>query len=464
MRPIIEMISIEILGNRMYDMKLLIGALLASVAFIWGLPLLTISDNSASLPWMIRQQALLLSGLLSFAMLSLVMFLATRPVWLETPLGGMDRIYRSHKWAGILGVSFAVVHWLVEEVVGDILKVTIGRAGRVPKEQFTGVFEVLRDLAKDMGEWAFYLVLLMLVITLWQRFPYRPWRMLHRIMPVLYLMLLLHAVMLAPSVYWQQPVGLWLVLLGCIGAYGAGVALLGRIGRTRQISGQVTAIEQSAADILAVCCQLDSRWPGHRPGQFAFVTFDDREGAHPYTIASADRGDGCVEFQIKALGDDTRNLGQRLAVGQRVRVEGPYGRFELGRQNAQARQVWIAGGIGLTPFLAWLDALELGAAPLTADLHYCTRDRENDPWVERLKARCVALPGIRLHIYGDRQGEVLSAAACVATPVDAAQAAGGHRTEIWFCGPQGLAAKLKQGFREIGAGPYQFHQEAFVMR
>ena len=36
------------------------------------------------------------------------MTLATRPVWLERPLGGMDRVYRLHKWSGILAVGFAV--------------------------------------------------------------------------------------------------------------------------------------------------------------------------------------------------------------------------------------------------------------------------------------------------------------------------------------------------------------------
>jgi predicted ferric reductase len=134
-------------------------------------------------------------------------------------------------------VSFAVVHWLVEEVVGDILKAMVGREGRIPKEQFTGFLEVMRDLAKDMGEWAFYLVLAMLVITLWKRFPYKTWRVVHQAMPVLYLMLALHAAMLAPTDYWTQPVGILFALLGAAGIYGALYSLVGRIGRKRQATG-----------------------------------------------------------------------------------------------------------------------------------------------------------------------------------------------------------------------------------
>jgi predicted ferric reductase len=440
-------------------MKVLLASLTAIVALAWGWYLVATGGAAGgTLPWIVRQEVLYLSGLLSIAMMSLTMFLSTRPGWLETPLGGMDRVYRAHKWAGILGLGFAVVHWLTEEIVGDILKATVGREGRIPKEQFTGFLEVLRDLAKDMGEWAFYAVLAMLVITLWRRFPYKPWRVLHQAMPVLYLMLALHAAMLAPTDYWTQPVGILLGVLGAAGVYGAVFSLVGRIGRARQAGGTVIAVEQPAPDVVAVTCQLDNRWRGHRAGQFAFITFDEKEGAHPFTIASADRGDRIIKFQIKALGDYTRTLSLRLQAGHAVKVEGPYGRFDMARQDAQARQVWIAGGIGVTPFLAWLDSLRQTRSEVSADLHYCTRDRGSDPFVAHLQASCAALPGIRLHVHGAQQGETLSAADVAAPPADP------RRSEVWFCGPQGLAEKLKRELADIGQCQLSFHQEAFEMR
>ena len=94
-----------------------------------------------------------------------------------------------------------------------------------------------------------------------------------------------------------------------------------------------------------------ARPPG---GTVRLVRFDRREGAHPYTIASAPRPDGAIRFEIKALGDYTSRLPARCA-GQPVEVEGP-GCFQLDA-DAGAPQVWVAGGIGVTPFLAWLDTL-----------------------------------------------------------------------------------------------------------
>jgi predicted ferric reductase len=206
-----------------------------------------------------------------------------------------------------------------------------------------------------------------------------------------------------------------------------------------------------------VRCRLDRGWHGHRPGQFAFVTFDDidnKEGAHPFTIASADHGDRVVSFQIKALGDFTSSLAVRLQPGQKVRVEGPYGRFDLARCNPRARQIWIAGGIGVTPFLAWLESLQADPdkAPV-AELHYCTRDQVTDAFVPELESLCAKLPRIQLHIHGARQGAALQSAA-LGEPKGA---------EIWFCGPSGLAEALRKGLHAMGGQP-RFHQEAFEMR
>lgn len=435
-------------------MKTLLVSLSALVAIVWGFDVLNAPSPAGVHPlWAARQEALYLSGLLSIAMMSLAMLLATRPVWLEAPLGGMDRVYRTHKWAGILAVSFASVHWLIE-MSSDILKATIGRTGRVPKENLSSFLDAMRDLGEDMGEWAIYALLAMLVITLWKKFPYRAWHFLHRAMPVIFLMLAFHAAMLAPHAYWMQPAGALLAILLTVGVYGAIRSLLGGIGRTRETAGEIISVEHPSPDITSVQCRLDQAWRGHRPGQFAFVTFDGSEGAHPFTIASADHGDRTISFQIKALGDYTGKLATRLQPGQTVRVEGPYGRFDIARRNPRARQIWIAGGIGVTPFLAWLDALQDNPHnALPADLHYCTRDQATDAFVPRLEALCAALPDIRLHIHGARQGATLSAASLGEA----------KNAEIWFCGPSGLADALRNGLRTLGWRP-RFHQEAFEMR
>ena len=413
---------------------------------------------TASLPWAIYDNGLYLSGLLSISLMSVTMMLSTRPAWLEARLNGLDQIYRLHKWAGILAVGFAVLHWLIE-MGDDLIKSMFGRVGRSPEQDFSAFIDMMRGGAEAVGEWAIYLVFAMLVLTLWKRFPYKLWRYLHRAMPVIYLLLVFHAVWLAPLAWWQQPVGLLMALLLTGGSLASILSLRGKVGQSRQVQGTIDTISTPAKGVTEVGCQLGKRWKGHRAGQFAFVTFDSFEGAHPFTIASSDQGNGQVTFQIKALGDYTKGLDHKLKIGQSVTVEGPYGRFNFKRRKPNAEQIWIAGGIGITPFLAWLEELQNQPDLMTAaQIHYCTRNRATDPFVTRLQKVCTRLAGIQLHIHGSNQGEKLTADQLIT------QHSKKGAMEVWFCGPTAWAKILEKELRERLEGPLLFRQEAFELR
>lgn len=433
--------------------------LIAVILLSWSAALAVTGPGTASIAWAVHDQALYLSGLLAIGLMSFAMVLATRPAWLEKPLGGMDRIYRTHKWSAILAVGFATLHWLVE-MSDDVVKSLVGRAGRVPEQHYNGLIDNLRDAAEEFGEFAIYVVIAMVVLALWKRFPYKFWRHIHRAMPALYLLLAFHAAMLAPTRYWSQPIGIVLAFMLTAGSIAAGLSLTGRIGRSRQARGTVLSVASPTPDITEISCRLEGPWRGHRAGQFAFVRFDRFEGAHPFTIASADRGDRSVRFEIKALGDYTRGLSTRVHMGQSVTVEGPYGRFELDRRDAKARQIWIAGGIGITPFIAWLEALRGNpdAAPV-AELHYSTRDAERDPFVARLQSLCATLPRITLTVHDSSKPDgSLTAERLAAVHGDA------KRTEVWFCGPSAFGQQLRSGLARSWGRRLRFHQEAFDMR
>lgn len=442
-------------------MKTILAAFLASIALIWGWHVL----YANALPpgdtlWLIRQEGLYFTGLLSISLMSLVMILATRPVWLEAPLGGMDRVYRLHKWAGMLAIGFAATHWLLE-MSSDLIKASIGKGGRPSKADFAGITgSFLRHLAENLGEWVIYAILIMLVLTLWKQFPYKFWHWLHKGMPVLYLILVFHTAVLTPAGYWGSPIGALLATLLIGGTSASIMSLSGHIGRRRKVEASIVTIEQPSPDVTQVTCQLGKDWVGHQPGQFAFATFNRLEGAHPFTIASADRGDGRVVFQIKALGDYTKGLAHRLSVGQRITVEGPYGRFDFRRGSPRVRQVWIAGGIGITPFMAWLEFLHDNPTqdmPETV-LHYSTRNASIDPFVLQLEHLCAKLPRVKLRIHDTKQGDRLTAETLTLHHPTS------KRSEVWFCGPQGLLDALKAGLKPICKGKLKIHQEVFQMR
>ncbi len=445
---------------KMKHQKLSITLALIAVGIfiVWGWSYHMNTRVAASLPWEIYDNSLYLSGLLSIGFMSVTLMLATRPAWLEAPFNGLDQIYRLHKWTGILAVVFAVLHWLIE-MGDDLVKSIFGRAGRLPEQEFSGFIDMMRDGAEEIGEWAVYLVFAMLILTLWKRFPYNIWRYLHRAMPVLYLALVFHAVWLAPLAWWQQPVGLLMALMLAGGSLASILSLRGKVGQSRQAQGTINSIATSATGITEVECQLEKKWQGHRAGQFAFVTFDRSEGAHPFTIASSDQGNGQVTFQIKALGDYTKRLDHKLKTGQSVTVEGPYGQFNFKQRKPNATQIWIAGGIGVTPFLAWLEALQNQPDnALVAEMHYCTNNSATDPFVKRLQKACIGLTGIQLQIHDSHQGKKLTADQLLT------QHSKTGAMEVWFCGPAGWAKILENELRKSLQGSLLFRKEAFELR
>ena len=313
-------------------------------------------------------------------------------------------------------------------------------------------------------------LLALIVLTLWQKLlPYKPWRKLHRVMPVLYLAAVFHTVALMPLSLWAAPMG---VLMGALLAVGSGAALwslLGKIGQARQYSARIDSVQllgqHAGQDPLEVLCALPPDWPGHHAGQFVFVQFDGAEGHHPFTIASApgacgQAADGAERLRlvIKPLGDYTQQLHQQLQVGHSVRIEGPYGRFD-GQGVQERQQVWIAGGVGVTPFIALLEArqpgapaAQAGAAP--AVLHYCTRAAANDGVLPRIQALAAsAQPPVELIVHDAEKNQYFR-------PQDLLRH--GKALDIWLCGPAGLGQAVReQAQREAG---WHLHQEAFQLR
>lgn len=449
----------------MKNIKLALAFLFAALSLLWWLadPLLVEGNTYFAL----RKLAVHYSGVLAMGAMSVAMVLALRPTALEPLLGGMDKIYRLHKWLGIGGLSIGTVHWLWAK--GTKWAVGWGwleRPHRGPRpEQTVELFRFFQEqhgLAKTIGEWAFYAFAVVAAIALIKRFPYRRFVHTHRLMAALYLALVVHAVVLMPFAYWSTPLGLVMGVLMAAGSYAALQSLSGRIGRGRRAHGTVESIVQYPDNqVLDVGLRLATPWPGHQAGQFAFVTFDEDEGPHPFTISSAWTGDGRMRFMIKPLGDYTRRLPESLNTGDPVRIEGPYGRFDFGGQE---RQIWVAGGIGITPFVARMQARlqgdgdggRNGGADTPADLFYSTR-APDEGFIKQLRELATQAK-VKLHVLvSGRDARLDADGICHAVP-------NWRQAGVWFCGPAGFGDTLRTSLGARGLDSRRFHQELFDMR
>ena len=401
------------------------------------------------------------SGVLGIGVMGVAMVLAVRPVVFEPHLGGLDKMYRLHKWLGISGLVISVAHWLLAQ--GTKWAVGWGWLSRpkrgprpelldAPIQQF---FLNQRGLAESIGEWAFYAAALLMVLALVKQFPYRYFFKTHHFLAVAYLALVWHSVVLLKFDYWSGMLGPVMAALMATGAAAALMVLLRRVALDRQVVGEVAAVRRhESLDVVVVDILCKGRWAGHEPGQFAFVTLHEDEGPHPYTISSSWTGDGHITVIIKARGDYTSTLSERLRIGDVVKLEGPYGKFNF--QGAQKRQIWVGAGIGITPFIGRMKALAAAPDGKSIDLFHPTAIY--DGHAIGLMASDAEAAGVRLHVlWSQRDGQLNAARLTEQVPE-------WRDADVWFCGPAPFGQSLKKSLVAMGFPEARFHQELFQMR
>lgn len=406
-------------------------------------------------PWMLYQTLFMATGVIATGLMAVAMVLALRLPLLDRLLGGLDRCYQVHRRAGEMAVGFAVAHYLLRLGARELRDMGLLEKVRGLGLRGVEVLDPLRHTAEDLGEYALYAFCGLVAVALLRMIPYHWFAKVHRVLAALFLVIVFHSVVLLPGKMWLTPLGLTMAVLLAAGTVAAVQSLRGTIGTARRARGTVIRTRRLDGDMLEVEVALDTRWRGHRAGQFAFLTFDDHEGHHPFTIASAWGEDRRARFVIKALGDHTRDLVRGLQTGESVQVEGPYGGFDFA--DGPHRQIWVAGGVGITPFIARLEDLAAqGGTDAPIDLFVSLSDDQPE-LCARLKELC-ARAGVTLHVTVTSRDTLLTVEALTARVPDW-QSAG-----LWFCGPAGFGRALRAGFARKGLRAGRFHQEAFEFR
>jgi predicted ferric reductase len=190
-----------------------------------------------------------------------------------------------------------------------------------------------------------------------------------------------------------------------------------------------------------------------QPGQFALVAFHSGQGFkgcgefHPFSVSSID-GENAFRVAVKALGDCTRKI-QLIKPGVMTRVQGGFGRF-LGGAVA-APQFWIAGGIGLTPFLSLLRS---GHLERSTTMIYLYRAEADAIFLDDLQDIARRLPHLTLRLIATG-GHTLDPATILG---DADEVA---RGEFWLCGPPPMIETIRKYLHRRAIANRRLHFENF---
>ncbi len=409
--------------------------------------------------------------LLAFAGTSafaLNLVLGARLALVDRLFGGLDKMYKVHQVNG--RVAFLLL-------AGHACIIVAGRA-TLSLESALGLFTPSAGWTIGLGVLALAAMAVSIALTLYARLNHEVFVYVQRSFGFIFLIGAAH-VFLNPGVTASSPALTWYLAAVAIAGVGAFTyrSLFDDV-LVRRYDFRVTRARPLNPAVMEVTMSPTDGPLSYEPGQFVYVTFasrgmDDqlhpitiesegpsevitiRSGAvhnqfHPFSITSAP-GDRDLRVVVKAVGDYTRAM-RALERGASARVEGPYGKFSYRRARGR-RQVWIAGGIGITPFLSM--ARSLRDPDLDIVMFYAVKERSDAVFLDELETIARAVAGFEVVLVVEAEEGFVTA------DLVAARTGGLEDRDFLVCGPPVMINALRDQLAAGGVPPNRVHFELF---
>lgn len=191
--------------------------------------------------------------------------------------------------------------------------------------------------------------------------------------------------------------------------------------------------------------------PTFSGGAHVVVEMDDHgtRRLNPYSLMS-DPAD-TSSYTISVRRDDGGRGGSlymhsHVRPGLQMVIGHPVNLFPLDLRGR--KHLMIAGGIGVTPFLAQM--AQLSASGERFELHFAARTRALMAYADDLQARY----GDRAHLYFDDEGQAID--------LDRLLSGQPFGTHLYVCGPKPMLSWVLDGARRLGWPDGAVHHEEFL--
>lgn len=282
----------------------------------------------------------LISGSVAFSLFFWVFSISSRMKYLEKYIAPIDKLYFVHKLLSGLCIFSLIIHGnMMERYKGEGTSL-VAQGGRVSLIMF-----VTFTLFSLIG---------LYLVRKNNNLAYELWKNLHRFMLLPFLIGAYHTLnngyikVLSPSLY-----GIWMSIVifsGIILAVYSSI-LYDIIAFRKKV--KILSVIRLNKDIVEIT--MEKPFDKIKEGQFAFFKFYGdkiKSEAHPFTIS--DIGLSHIKIAVKASGDFTKILYDNISTDYLASVNGPYGAFDYTKKSR--KQLWIAGGIGVTPFMSFISS------------------------------------------------------------------------------------------------------------
>lgn len=355
-------------------------------------------------------------GMLSMSSMAVTLILAARWRIVDRVMGGPDKSYKAHRWLGIFALVGALGHWSIASSIG---------AGAAP---------ILGDMGESVGTLAALGLLVMTAAAMVRMIPYHLWKASHMLMGPIFVLASFHTFFVASPLAVGAVPWTLLTAISTVGLIAWGQTLLRKVEPTRLVTIESTTSFDGGVDVTF---GSEGKLRPFKAGQFATLAHNRaRSEAHPFTIAGGD--DTSRRFVIRTAGDWTEGFVKTAKVGDQFRLGRGVGRFLPQTASRRLEQLWVAGGVGITPFLAALQQMQPDDSARVT-LMYCIRSRASAGVLADVEAHAQRLPQVDLIVLSDDRVEGLSSAR-LASVVRGMSA----NAQVYLCGPEGLKEMVSQ--------------------
>lgn len=343
----------------------------------------------------------------------------------EKIFGGLDRLYKTHHVLGALGFIAIVGHIL-------LLIIRALPANRVAMYLIPG-----SRLSFNYGMASFYIMLVLLVFTFYIRLPYRLWKWSHEWMGLVIIFGGMHAMLIRSDTLSYMPIRYWIMAWSII----ATIAFLYKrfiyYFYPKAVKYSVLTTEEQG-DLLIMRLESVGQAIEFKPGQYGFFALkSNKRDEHPLSILSSDGRD--LTLGIKELGKFTHKLAT-LPKGEEILVRGPFGLLAEKMENTK-HAVWIAGGIGVTPFLSMAKNV---AKDQIVDMYFCATVMPAQVVIAPFAKQCESNPNFRwLPCETSKTGRLIGQNIFDQTGKD-------KDAMYLLCGPKQMMESLTSQFARLG--------------
>ncbi|MCX6723988.1 MAG: ferric reductase-like transmembrane domain-containing protein [Candidatus Staskawiczbacteria bacterium] len=386
------------------------------------------------------------AGLCGMAMFSLVLILSARLKFFEKFFKGINESYTAHHFFGGLAFCLLLFHPL-------FLAYNYFRVSFMSAALF---FLPGPSLGQNFGIIGLVVMIITLVITFYMKIRYQIWKFTHKFLGLAFVFALLHTFLIGGDIANNQPLKIYLLGLGIL-------AIVAYFYRAIFSSFAVKFFDYTIKNIKSLqdkTCEIELQAVDKEikftSGQFGFVKFFNKEltmEAHPFSFSSAPGQP--LKIAIKELGDYTNKISS-LKAGDRAKIEGPFGSFNF-RNYKRKKQVWIAGGIGITPFLSMMRDLTNADDDYQIDLYYSARNANCLVFRGEISEISTRHKNLNVILWASDERGFLNANLIKIDTSDV------DERDILICGPSPMMSALKEQFLSQGLKRSQIHSEEFQL-